>query len=86
LNIVIGCIFFKAGCNCWLAPPEARLLLIEKNSEREQNKIFKKAIERDSYYGVIVYPRSSSLGVSSGLYIHQVLLGNFNSVELSEER
>ena len=59
---------------------------IEKNSEREQNEIFKKAIERDSYYWVIVYPRSSSLGVSSGLYIHQVLLGNFNSVELSEER
>ena len=57
-----------------------------ENSEREQNEIFKKAIERDSYYRVIVYPRSSSLGVSSGLYIHQVLLGNFNSVELSEER
>ena len=57
-----------------------------ENSEREQNEIFKKAIERDSYYWVIVYPRSSSLGVSSGLYIHQVLLGNFNSVELSEER
>ena len=57
-----------------------------ENSEREQNKILKKAIERDSYYGVIVYPRSSSLGVSSGLYIHQVLLDNFNSVELSEER
>ena len=57
-----------------------------ENSEREQNKILKKAIERDSYYGVIVYPRSSSLGVSSGLYIHQVLLGNSNSVELSEKR
>ena len=57
-----------------------------ENSEREQDKILKKAIERDSYYGVIVYPRSSSLGVSSGLYIHQVLLDNFNSVELSEER
>ena len=57
-----------------------------ENSEREQNKILKKAIERDSYYGVIVYPCSSSLGVSSGLYIHQVLLDNFNSVELSEER
>ena len=57
-----------------------------ENSEREQNKILKKAIERDSYYGVIVYPRSSSLGVSSGLYIHQVLLDNFNSMELSEER
>ena len=57
-----------------------------ENSEREQNEIFKKAIERDSYYRVIVYPHSSSLGVSSGLYIHQVLLGNFNSVELSEER
>ena len=57
-----------------------------ENSEREQNKLLKKAIERDSYYGVIVYPRSSSLGVSSGLYIHQVLLDNFNSVELSEER